>query len=190
MVLFAAGQLVGLPPLTWTGALLMATGVLLHLYLVRGYFRTRTRRRLDPGLAHMAAAFCWLALATACGLTLLASPGGFNPREWAAYGLAGLLGWLVLMIVGVYHRILPFLTWLHLFGPRVGEPDLPTVADLTRPGWGWVSLCCLVSGLALLVPSVALGAGTAARVGALAFACGVGLVLAQAVRVLALRRRA
>lgn len=190
MAVFATGQLVGVPPLTWIGALLMAAGVLLHLYLVRGYFRARTRRRLDPGLAHVAAAFCWLALATACGLTLLASPGGFNPREWAAYGLAGLLGWLVLMIVGVYHRILPFLTWLHLFGPRVGEPDLPTVADLTRPRWGWVSLGCLVSGLAVLVPSVALGAGTAARVGALGFAGGVGLVLAQAARVLALRRRA
>lgn len=190
MALFATGQLGHVRPLTWAGALLMAAGVLLHLYLVRGYFRTRTRRRLDPGLAHMAAAFCWLALATACGLALLASPGGFNPREWAAYGLAGLLGWLVLMIVGVYYRILPFLTWLHLFGPRMGEPDLPTVADLTRPAWGWVSLGCLVSGLALLAPSVALGAGTAARVGALAFACGVGLVLAQAARVLALRRRA
>jgi hypothetical protein len=190
MVAFAAGQLGRLGPLTWAGALLMGVAALLHVYLVSRYFRTRTRRRLDPALAHMAAAACALGLLVPAGIALLASPGGFKARGWAAYGLLGLLGWLVLMIVGVYHRILPFLTWLHLFGPRVGEPDLPTVADLTRPAWGWASLACLVSGLLVLAPAVALGAPAYARAGAALFALGVGLVLAQAARVLALRRRA
>jgi hypothetical protein len=190
MVGFATGQLGRLGPLAWAGALLMGVAALLHVYLIFGYFRTRSRRRLDPGLAHIAAAFCALGLLVPAGIALLASPGGFNPRGWAAYGLLGLLGWLVLMIVGVYHRILPFLTWLHLFGPRVGEPDLPTVADLTRPAWGWTSLGCLVSGVLVLAPAVALGAPAAARAGAALFALGVGLVLAQAARVLALRRRA
>jgi hypothetical protein len=187
---FAAGQLGRIAPLTWAGAWLMAAAALLHLYLVLGYFRTRTRRRLDPGLAHMAAAFTGLGVTAAGGITLLAAPGGFNPRGWAAYGLAGLLGWLVLLIIGVYYRILPFLTWLHLFGGRMGEPDLPTVADLTRPAWGWASLACLVSGLLVMVPAVALGAATPARAGAILVALGVALVLAQALRVLALRRRA
>lgn len=190
MAAFATGQLGKLEPLIWAGALLMAAAGLLHLYLVLGYFRTRSRRRLDPGLAHMAAAFCSLGIVVPVGIALLASPGGFNPRGWAAYGLIGLLGWLVLMIVGVYYRILPFLTWLHVFGPRMGEPDLPTVADLTRPAWGWISLACLVSGLLVLAPAVALGAPAAARMGATLFALGVGLVLAQAARILALRRRA
>jgi hypothetical protein len=190
MAAFATGQLGKLEPLVWAGALLMAAAALLHLYLVLGYFRTRNRRRLDPGLAHMAAAFCSLGIVVPAGIALLASPGGFNPRGWAAYGLVGLLGWLVLMIVGVYYRILPFLTWLHVFGPRMGEPDLPTVADLTRPAGGWISLGCLVSGLLVLAPAVALGAASTARAGAVAFALGVGLVLAQAARILALRRRA
>lgn len=188
LLAFGAGEFGGWVALSWTGGLLMAGAALLHGYLALGYFRTRVRRRLDPGLAHIAAAFCALTAAVAGGLALLASPGGFNSRAWAAYGLLGLLGWLVLLIMGIYYRILPFLTWLHLFGSRMGEPDLPTVADLTRPAWGWASLGCLSTGLLLMVPAVALGSPLAARGGAVLFAGGVALVLAQAGRILVLRR--
>lgn len=187
---FATGQLGRLRPLTWAGALLMAAAAVLHLYLVVGYFRTRSHRRLDAGLAHLATAFCGLGVTVASGIALLASPGGFNPRGWAAYGLLGLLGWLVLLLLGVYYRILPSLTWLRFFAPRTGEPHLPTAADLTRPAWAWVSLACLISGLVVLAPAVAQGAAGAARAGALLFALGVGLVLAQAVRAFSLGHRA
>jgi hypothetical protein len=51
-------------------------------------------------------------------------------------------------------------------------------------------LGCLVSGVLVLAPAVALGAAPAARAGAVVYALGVGLVLAQAARILALRRRA
>jgi hypothetical protein len=87
----------------------------------------------------------------------------------------------------VLYKVLPFLTWLHLFGGRMGNGPLPAVADLTRPSWGWASLACLVTGLAVLIAAVGLGAGNVARVGALGFAAGVALVLAQAGRVLRLR---
>lgn len=190
MVAFAAGELTRSTGASAAGGALMAAAALLHGYLVLGYFRTRLRRRLDPGLGHVAVAFGSLAIASLTGLGLLLAPGSFHLRGWAAYALVSLLGWLVLLIIGIYYRILPFLTWLHLFGPRMGEPDLPTVADLTRPGWGWASLALLVAGLLVLVPSVAFGAADIARAGAVLFALGVGLVLAQAARVLAMRSRA
>jgi hypothetical protein len=128
-----------------------------------------------------------LGVATVIGSALLLGTDGFAPRLWAAYALLALLGWLGFLIVGVLYKILPFLTWLHLFGQRMGDEPLPTVADLARPAWGWASLAFLLAGLTVMVPAVGLGAGAAARAGAAGFALGVGLVLAQAGRVLRLR---
>lgn len=186
LVGFVAGQFARSAGLVLAGGTVLGLAVILYVYLGLAYFRRRVRRALDPGLMHVAAAFLALAVATALGAVLLWGSGG-TPRLWAAYVLLMLLGWLVLLIVGVLYKVLPFLTWLHLFGERMGEKPLPTVADLTRPSWGWASLASLLAGLALLIPAVGFGAGGAARVGALGFAFGVALALAQAGRVLRLR---
>jgi hypothetical protein len=186
---FSVGQFSRSPAFTVVGGAMMAVSVVLYLFLALAWFRRRIRRALDPGLAHVAVAFVALGGAVVIGIELLLRPSAFEPRAWAAYALLVLLGWLVLLIVGVLYKILPFLTWLHLFGQKMGAEPVPTVADLTRPWCGWVSLTCLASGLGVLVVAVALGVGTAARMGAASFALGVALMLAQAGRVLMLRHR-
>jgi len=183
---FTAGQFSRSSITTLVGIVLMDFAVVLYLFLAFEYFRRRVRRTLDPGLAHVAVAHLGLGVAVVIGSFVLGT-GGLAPRAWAAYALAALLGWLVLLIVGVLYKILPFLTWLHLFGQKMGEGPLPTVADLTRPWLGWASLACLLAGVTVMVPAVGLGNGPAARGGAVCFALGVGLVLAQAGRVLRLR---
>jgi hypothetical protein len=185
--LLAIGAVGALPRVTITGAGLLATSGALYLYLASEYFGRRARRALDPGLAHVAVAHLFLALSIPAGGVLLLSPGGFMPRRWAAYGVGIVGGWLVLLIVGVLYKILPFLTWLHLFGPRMGQPELPTVADLTRPAWSWISLAALAFGALLMATAIAVGLPRAAVIGSLCFATGVALVVAQALRVLALR---
>jgi hypothetical protein len=187
MIVFAIGRFAGQPTVVQIGGTLMATAVGLYLYLGWEYFRRRLRRTLDPGLAHVAAAFGFLGAVLVVGLRLLFGTGGFAPRTWAAYATLALLGWLVLLVVGVLYKILPFLTWLHLFGPRMGEPTAPTVADLTRSSWGWASLACLVGGLGLVVPAIGFGSALVARIGAAGFGLGVALLLLQAGRVLRLR---
>ena len=186
MTVFLAGQLCGVAPLTWSGALLMAGAALLYLHLAHGYFRTRAQRQLDPALSHVALGHCALALAVIAGITLLAAPG-FHPRGWAVYGLLAIIGWLVLFIVGVLYRILPALTWMHLFSRGKGRQELRTAADLIRPTWAWTSLACLIAGLAVVVSGVALGSPHVARGGAVLFALGVAVVHAQVIRVLAMR---
>jgi hypothetical protein len=176
-----------LPLLILAGGLVMGLATGLYLVLAAGYFRRRLRRALDPGLAHVAVAHVALGVAVVTGALMLLAPTGFAPSRWAAYGLLVLLGWLVPLIVGVQYKILPFLTWLHLFGQKMGEGPLPVVADLTRPSWGWASLACLVTGVLVIVPAVAVGSAAAVTAGAAAFALGVALVLAQAGRVLSLR---
>jgi hypothetical protein len=183
---FSIGELLQVDALVRAGGVAMAAGLALYLFLVTGYFRHRTRRALDPGLAHAATAFGYLALAALLGVALLFSPG-FHPRLIAAYALTGVVGWLSLLVVGVYHKIVPFLTWLHRFSARVGEPGVPRIADLTSPAAGWTTLGLLAAGVALLAAGVTAGAGPVARGGALGFAAGTALLLGQHAR-LALRR--
>ncbi|HWA15271.1 MAG TPA: hypothetical protein VG817_02475 [Gemmatimonadales bacterium] len=189
LLLFAAGALAAARPVSLVAVVLLGVGGVLYLDLAWEYFRCRARRQLDPGLAHVAVAHGFLFLAVAGGITLAVSRMGFTPRWWAAYGITALLGWLVLLIIGVLYKILPFLAWLHLFGSRMGEPALPTVADLTRTSWAWASLAALALGTVVLGASVLAGHRYGATAGALLVAAGVGLVLAQVVRALVLRRK-
>ncbi len=187
MSTFLFGKLGAESVLAVTGALLMAAAVVLYLFLVLSYFTRRAERRLDPALSHVALAFVMLAVTAVAGVALLATPG-FHPRGWAAYGLLGILGWLVLFIIGIYYRIVPALTWMHLFGGGRGRTDLASAADLIKPAWAWSSLVCLAAGLVVIVPAVTLGAAEAVQGGAALFALGVVGVYAQVIRVLARAR--
>lgn len=186
LIVFATGELLHLDRLVLVGAAAMAAGLSLYLWLVAGYFAHRARRVLDPGLAHVATAFVFLALALALGLVLFAIPG-FRPRLIVSYAVAGIVGWLSLLIVGIYQKIVPFLTWLHRFAARVGEPAVPRIADLTMPAVGWTMLALFCSGLVLLLAGVAAGAAVVARAGAGTFAAATALLVGQHLRV-AVRR--
>jgi hypothetical protein len=183
---FTTGELLHVGALVLAGGVAMAGGIALYLSLAAGYFKNRARRALDPGLAHVVTAFVYLAVATGLGLALLVTPG-FHPRLMAAYAITGIVGWVSLLIVGMYQKIVPFLTWLNRFSPRVGQPGVPRIAELTSPAVGWTALGLVTGGVALLACGVAGGAGSVARAGALGFAAGTALQLGQHAR-LALRR--
>lgn len=178
LVLHAVGSIWSVRPLLLAGTVPVATAVGGWLTVVRGYYRTRTRERLEPGLAHAAVACGFLAVATAIGAVLVAVPGT-DARRVGAYGILGVLGWLTLLVVGMSYKILPFLTWLHRFSPRVGEEDVPKVADLTDPRFQWTTLALLGPGIAVLAASVALGLPVPARGAAAVVLAGMLLVAGQ-----------
>ncbi|MEJ2343440.1 MAG: hypothetical protein P8Y10_14730 [Gemmatimonadales bacterium] len=109
--------------------------------------------------------------AVALGLLLLLASDP-DPRIAAAYGLLGIVGWLTLFVAGVYHRILPFLTWLERFSSKVGAPGVPKVTDLTKPRLTWTTHALLAVGAAALGLAVFAGSPTGAWVGAAVFALG------------------
>ncbi len=90
-------------------------------------------------------------------------------------------------MAGIWQKIVPFLTWLHRFGPRVGAQDLPTVADLVVPRWGWASLALFTAGTAVLAAGVGAASAVAARAGAALFAAGAAFLVAQGVRLRTVR---
>jgi hypothetical protein len=170
--LFAAATLLGetMPALRLAGGLAMAGGLGLYLGTAPLYFR-RGVRSPGPGLYLAAAAHAFLLTAVVLGLLLLLAADP-DPRVAATYGVAGIVGWLTLFVAGVYHRILPFLTWLERFSSRVGAPGVPKVADLTKPRLTWAAHALLAGGAAAVCMAVFVGSATAARTGAAVFALG------------------
>lgn len=176
----AVGQVWSMAPLAATGGALTAGGIVLFLYQAGWYFRARTRAGPDPALAHVAVALVFLAASTGFGVLLLFGAG--NSQRWTAYGALGVLGWLTLLVAGMYYRIVPFLTWLHHFSPGTGRAGVPTLASLTRPQWSWTSLALLAAGVVVLTHGIGSGRPAFAVAGAWFVAAGVAGVLAQHAR--------
>jgi hypothetical protein len=185
LLLFAAGQIGHIRPATLAGAALLALAMSGYLGLVTVYFRSRTRP-LDPALGHIAAAFVGLAAAVVMGLRLLWLSGGSLQRGLAAYAVLALVGWLVTLILGVYYRVIPFLTWLNLAGAAAARRD--PVGLLSRPV-AWASLALLTAGTWSLAAAIAIGQPAAARVSAAIFATAVVGLLGQYVRLVMVIRR-
>jgi hypothetical protein len=182
LVALTAGELAAVRPLAVAGGTALAAGLAGYVVLVRDYYRHRVRRGLEPGTATAALAVTFLAAAVLLGLWVLWRPG-FDPRLAAAYGVTGIVGWLTLLVAGMYQKIVPFLTWLHRFSARVGEPGVPRIADLTRPALGWAVAACAGAGAAITAAGVGAGIPALARIGAVAFAAGVAALMAQMERV-------
>ena len=179
LVAYSAGRVWHVGCLALGGGMATTAGVILYLYLASEYFRTRTRKRLDPGLMHVAIALSFLVVAVVLGSHILFA--GAAPHLAIGYAVIGLLGWLVIFVAGVYHKIIPFLVWMDRFSSMVGQPDMPKVGDLTRPALGFASGWLLTAGVGALATGVMLESGVTAYIGAAAFAAGTGAVLVEAV---------
>lgn len=182
VLVYAAARLARLHTGELAGAALMTIGVLVYLALVAHYVHRRTRRALDPGLSLVLVALGCLFLATLFG-DALAWRHTPSLRLDAAYAVLGILGWVTLFAVGIYHKIVPFLTWLHRFSARVGEPDVPRVADLLHLPLAWTCGGLLAAGTLGLTGMVATGRGAGARWAAVVIALGSAAACLQFARV-------
>src|SRR5262249_35159905 len=108
----------------------------------------------DFGVLHAAAAGCWLFVATAIGLALLILP----MKPWtlhaaAAYGVAGLVGFIAQMVAAIEARLLPMATWYWMYADsdyRVLPPSLHSMRDRVLQG-------IVFAGWTLGVPALAAG---------------------------------
>lgn len=173
------------PPLAgrWLPAALLAAGVVAFLAQARAFYRQRHRPVLDPAMRLAAAALAGLGVALA-----LAWPGvlrAADPRVSAAYGAALVLA-LALFVAAFYYKIVPFLVWLHRFGPLAARQPVPRVAELYSAAAASSAAALLVTGAAVLVAGTALGEGALARAGAVLVLGGAategGQMLALALR--------
>ena len=171
-----AGAVSGLAALTTVGAGLLVAGAVATLELAGRWFR-RKSRTLDAPLLHVATAFVGLALATAWGAVLVATDA-FALRRWAAFLIALILGWLVMLVAGVMGKLVPHLSYIHLFRSmpgfgRVGDPN-----RLLDRRWLMVSWILLAAGAVGLPFAVDAGAVGLAQVAAGIWSAGAVVTLA------------
>ena len=165
--LFAAGIVTSQVALHHAGILLVATGILLVLSNVGGALpRARTR---DVTWAAIALALGFLASTLVLGIILLHNLhtgfiAGARDRVLATHLHVAIVGWLLMMIVGVSHRLLPMFLLSH---------DADT-------SWTRRALALLASGVIVLGTGLTLQQPTAAWAGSLLLLGGLGCFLRQA----------
>lgn len=142
------GLLLGTPLLAWGLAVgerlpLLAAGVLLGAgllpFLLAAGVGLLRGRSLDTARA-MALALSALALTLACGLALLSWQAGLwrqsDPLAWLnVHVLAGLAGWVGLLVLGVAWQVVPMLQLTPAYPPLLTWPLLFTAAAGLLLAW-------------------------------------------------------
>ena len=135
---------------TWTGAgagwgkgvgaALTVVGVACYLVDIARFYRTRSRRHLELNSTTAAAALALITLALLAGA--LAAAWGELDRFAGAIGYLFVLGGLTGLGLSQLYKVVPFLTWLEVFGPKLGKGPVPRVQDLVneRRAMPWFAL--------------------------------------------------
>ena len=144
----------GTPTLPW--ALVVLAGIGAFLYQVRAVLANRrarpaemTGRDWSTWQTHTALAY--LAVAAAAGVLIA---GAEVPLAWHwAYGVAGILGFVAQMVVGIQGRLLPMHAWYRAMASLDGAPPAVSAHRLAD---GRLALAVFV-GWCVAVPTLAVG---------------------------------
>ncbi len=165
----AAGRLIAV--------LLFAIAFGLTALELRRVWRTRKKQHAEPGIRGFLVGLGWFVIALAGGGALAFGAGDW--RSALAYGVIAVLGGVLMSVEGFLCKIVPFLVWMRVYGPRMGRQVTPQAATLgnarAEAAWVWVH----ASAVALLGVGAALGNETWLSAGAWVFALGQGLLFAS-----------
>ena len=159
VVLFTAGMMIARPPLQHTGVALVVTGLVIGITNV-GVSLRRPRAR-DVTWSAVVVALAWLSAALTLGAVLMYDRGsgvlgGARLRVLTLHLHAGIVGWALVMMVGMSHRLLP----MFLLAPG------------TDTRWTRRALVTLVSGLLLLAAGALANLRSVLWIGAMLLAGG------------------
>jgi hypothetical protein len=181
------GLLFTAPGLEAAGGLAVGAAALGHGLWVVGIVRTRRRPALSWGLRLVLMGTTFLIPVTAMGIGFAFDVLG-GPRLGLAYAILALGGWVSLTIAGMMLKIVPFLVWYRVYGPRVGRAAVPALAQLSWPRAEGAACILLTGGILALAGAAGAGdpgwirtGGLLVAAGALAFAAALGRVLAHLV---------
>jgi len=178
-----AGLVIGAPILVKAGAAAAAMAGAAHVCSVIEMARHRKRPALDWGLRFMMTGAGFVPVVAALGLAL-ALGWLSGPRAAMVYAIVAFGGWISLTVAGMMLKIVPFLVWCRVYGPRAGREPVPTLAQLSWPRAEATACVLLTGGVLLLAASVAAGqaariqlAGVVLLLGALSFAAALARVM-------------
>ncbi len=167
---------------TWGGVVLVEAGLAAFLRQAYGFYRARVRKTLDVGMRFAAVALGWLMVAMILGPVVLARGLGHG-RLAMLYVVIGVLGAIVTYVMGFFYKIVPLLAWTVRFAGRMGKERVPTVAELFSSRAAHVHLVLITGAVLMLVVGIGTGDPVVARMGAIMFALGTSIFVAQIARV-------
>lgn len=155
LALLASGIARGSRALAIASGLLVAAGLGIYAMELTAILRTRRRAALDPGLITFLGALAMLAPTCALGFLAVAlGDRAVGPALRLAYAFTALFGIVFPAIIGMLYKILPFLVWHRVYGPRVGREPVPTFAEMVSPALQTATSLLFLVGLALLTAGI------------------------------------
>jgi hypothetical protein len=169
-------------------AALVLAGIIVSGHAMKRTLATRKKRVLDRGLRVFVGGAGVLMTAAALGLLLAwpAWPWGSAPGGpgGMVYAVLIFFGGLLPVFTGMMGKIIPFLTWMRAYGPKVGRVPTPVAGTLVNARietWGFVLQTAAV---APLVAGVWTMNAALLTLGAILLAMGIALFLANMIGVL------
>lgn len=117
-------------PFASLAAAVALLGTALYLLDILHIYRARIRRQLELNSISAAAALGLFAFVVAA--TGVSAATGTLARLAPALGYLFIFGWLSGLGLSQLYKIVPFLTWLEVFGKRLGKGPVPRVQDLVN----------------------------------------------------------
>lgn len=180
LAVFALGAVLTQRWLLRAGSLTVLVGGALATWLLASWFRRR-QRSLDAPLRHVALAAIAFGTAVVMGVMIfVGSP--LSLHHWAAALLVLLLGWLIMLVIGVMSKILPHITFLHLAPSRPRLRAMGSPNNLLRTDWQILAASGLAGGWMLLALGVWMQHRMLVTIGAVSWSVGTVAVVANYVR--------
>jgi hypothetical protein len=169
VALLSPGLLVGLGPLAWAGAAVLAAGLGAHLVSLAAHVRHR-RRKADLHFLFVATSSLWLIVGAGLGLAAVLMIGRHDHEGVAlvAATVVAFGGWLLEALVGHAHKVVPFIVWsaLRSRGVNKGPAGKPLMfADLYDHRWAAVTYGLVTAGIAAVCLGFAASLAGAIAVG-------------------------
>ncbi|TLS50667.1 hypothetical protein FE782_18350 [Paenibacillus antri] len=116
--------------------------------------------------------------------TWLLFPGAFEGRQTTmVIGMFYMWGWVSMTVLGYLSKIVPFLWWTHKYGPRAGQPNVPTMAMMIPDAAVGYGLACVAAGLCIALAGIYFESKVWVGAGGTALSVGSILYMSVIVRV-------
>lgn len=149
--------------------------------------RARKRSTIDWGVKSFLTAVTMLA-----PLSLLAAVlswprlplNVFTGQLENLYGFLGLIGFVTFAIVGMLHKIIPFLVWFHSYSPYIGRAQVPSLAEMYSERLQIGSYWTWLAGLTATSVGIVFQNGIIVRIGAISLAASLAVFVVNVGKVL------
>jgi hypothetical protein len=178
---------------TWLplGGLLIGAGLASFVWNMRAAVRHRLPRppalpERDWSTWQTHVAIAWLVVAAGLGIALTFASGGTHVGAVWVYGVAGLVGFISQIVVGIQGRLVPLYAYYRAMAARGGQPPSRAANDLPTAAFARPIFLLWTLGVPWLAWGLAMGHTVSIRLGSLVLLVGVlvgGVYLAYLMRV-------